>query len=645
MRLARYAQFVVVFWFVTTAFLATSQAGPFEDGLAAYKTGDYKTALRLMHPLAEQGHTEAQFRLGSMYRFGRGVSQDYTEAARLHQMAAKQGNAEAQLNLAVMHAKGQGVQKDATEAERWLRKAAEQGYAPAQFFVGIMYTRRQYRDYSEAVRWYRMAAEQGDADSQVNLGYMYYSGLGVPQDHAEAMRWNKKAAEQGSILARQNLGAMRRTVLPSTSEANPGVRLNIISAEQGDSEAQYELGIAYYTQSEMADEAESARWHHMAAKQGNVKSQSILGSMYRTGDGVPQDYSEAERWYRMAAEQGFEHAQSMLGVFYRDGRGVQQDYAEALKWFRIGAERGDASSQFSLGDMYHSGRGVPQDYVQAHLWYNLATTHGEDTARKYRDDIANKMTRGQLAEAQRLARNWHPKEEGTPIASSDGNENATPTQTGQKAPKQEELKKHVTGSGFVVSSSGHVLTNNHVVEGCRQVRIPPETVAVKVASDAHSDLALLKVPNDSSKPASFRQGRGIRPGAAVVIAGFPLQGVLTSDLNITTGTVSALAGPGNDRRLMQVTAPVQPGNSGGPLLDLAGNIVGVVVGKLNAIKLARLTGDIPQNVNFAIQAGTARSFLDAYSVPYDTVPSTEMLSPATVADRARQFTVLVECWK
>ena len=212
-------------------------------------------------------------------------------------------------------------------------------------------------------------------------------------------------------------------------------------------------------------------------------------------------------------------------------------------------------------------------------------------------------------------------------------------------PMQRELEKHVTGSGFVVSSSGHILTNNHIVDGCRQVRIPPEAAAENVAGDAHSDLALLKMSGDLPKPATFRQGRGIRPGAAVLIAGFPLQGVLTSDLNITTGTVSALAGPGDDRRLMQVTAPVQPGNSGGPLLDLSGNIVGVVVGKLDAIKLARLTGDIPQNVNFAIQSGIARSFLDAYSVPYETAPSTETLPPAAVADRARDFTVLVECWK
>ena len=379
------------------------------------------------------------------------------------------------------------------------------------------------------------------------------------------------------------------------------------------------------------------------AKQGNALAQVMIGFMYDEGMDVPENDAEAAKWYRMAAEQGGELAQSMLGVLYRDGRGVPQDFTEAIKWFRIAAEQGDASSQYHLGNMYHTGRGVPQDYVQAHFWYNLATTHGEEAARQFRDDIADKMTSGQLAEAQRLARNWRPREDADPISSSDGNENAAPTD--QQLPEQQELKKHSTGSGFVISSAGHVLTNNHVVEGCRQVRIPPDAVAETVASDVQSDLALLNVSVDKYEPATFRQGRGIRAGDPVIIAGYPLQGVLTSDLNITTGTVSALAGPGDDRRLMQVTAPVQPGNSGGPLLDFSGNVVGVVVGKLNAMKLARLTGDIPQNVNFAIQAGTTRSFLDAYSVPYETAPSTETLPPATVADRARGFTVLVECWK
>jgi hypothetical protein len=94
---------------------------------------------------------------------------------------------------------------------------------------------------------------------------------------------------------------------------------------------------------------------------------------------------------------------------------------------------------------------------------------------------------------------------------------------------------------------------------------------------------------------------------------------------------------------MQITAPVQPGNSGGPLLDMSGNVVGVVVAKLDALKVAEVTGDIPQNVNFAINASVARTFLDAQSVDYETAASEEALSVSRVAERARRSTVLVEC--
>ena len=143
----------------------------------------------------------------------------------------------------------------------------------------------------------------------------------------------------------------------------------------------------------------------------------------------------------------------------------------------------------------------------------------------------------------------------------------------------------------------------------------------------------------------FRQGRGIRPAASVIVVGYPLRGLLASEANVSTGAVSALAGPGDDRRLIQITAPVQRGNSGGPVLDTAGNVVGVVVAKLDAIRIARSTGDIPQNVNFAVSAGTARAFLDGEGVPYETAPSDHAMEPVEVAAIARKFTVLVECWK
>jgi serine protease Do len=114
---------------------------------------------------------------------------------------------------------------------------------------------------------------------------------------------------------------------------------------------------------------------------------------------------------------------------------------------------------------------------------------------------------------------------------------------------------------------------------------------------------------------------------------------------MTIGNLSSLSGMGGDTRLVQITAPVQPGNSGGPVLDSAGNLMGVVVSKLNAIKAAKITGDIAQNVNFAINANVLRSFLDANSVEYETASSDKAIASTTIAEKAKAFTVLVECWK
>ena len=136
--------------------------------------------------------------------------------------------------------------------------------------------------------------------------------------------------------------------------------------------------------------------------------------MHDTGRGVPRDYAEAARWYHLAAEQGVADAQNNLGILYSGGRGVPQDDAEAARWYHLAAEQGNAQAQFLLGIIYGKGEGVTQNYVQAHMWFNLAAAHlppGEvrDKAAETREILAKFMTPAQVAEAQRLAREWKPK--------------------------------------------------------------------------------------------------------------------------------------------------------------------------------------------------------------------------------------------
>jgi len=134
-------------------------------------------------------------------------------------------------------------------------------------------------------------------------------------------------------------------------------------------------------------------------------------------------------------------------------------------------------------------------------------------------------------------------------------------------------------------------------------------------------------------------------GEDVTVTGYPLAGLLSNDLIVTSGQVNSLAGIGNDPTLLQVSAPVQTGSSGGPLLDRSGSVVGVVVSKLNVERLAMLTNDMVQNVNFAIKPAVLRLFLDTNRVQYRTAPLSQLLDGIVLTERARQFTVQVLCKK
>jgi hypothetical protein len=144
------------------------------------------------------------------------------------------------------------------------------------------------------------------------------------------------------------------------------------------------------------------------ANQGDAIAQLSLGVIYDQGQGVPQDYAEAVHWFRKAADQGHSLAQYLLGGMYYLGQGVPQDYIEASRWFQQAAEQGNTLAQSALGLMYSMGDGVPQDYVLSHMWLNLAAATSSDK-RAARDRVASKMTREQIAEAQRLAREWRTK--------------------------------------------------------------------------------------------------------------------------------------------------------------------------------------------------------------------------------------------
>ena len=362
--------------------------------------------------------------------------------------------------------------------------------------------------------------------------------------------------------------------------------------------------------------------------------------MYDNGEGVPKDDREAVKWFRRAAGQGFADAQFNLGLMYANGEGVPEDDREAVKWYRRAAEQGHANAQLNLGVMYANGEGVPEDDVRAYAWYNLAAAQGSEAAVTNKDIIRRRMTLSQISRAQELSASLLRRIEG-------GTGRKADSPPAGKGERRQDLERAGSGSGFFADARGHVLTNRHVIDGCARLTVTFEgkdrDAAVRAVSEA-DDLALLSTSRTDGMGAAFRSTRA-KLGEPVTVSGFPLRGLLASDLNVTDGAVSALAGPGDNPRVLQITAPVQPGNSGGPLLDAGGNVIGIVVAKLNALKTMLLVGDIPQNVNFAIKGAIVRGFLDIHGIDYNTASPGKGIGGEGAASRARRFTVPVVCWK
>jgi uncharacterized protein len=183
-------------------------------------------------------------------------------------------------------------------------------------------------------------------------------------------------------------------------------------AEKGDAESQNKLGRTFFsgTLGVETNYAEAVQWFRKAAEQNYAPAQNLLGVSYHKGFGVAKDEAKAAKWFRKAAEQNNAHAQCDLGVCYAHGQGVAKDYAEAATWFRKAAEQNFADAQNGLGNCYFNGKGVAKDNVEAYKWTLLAAAQGNEEAKKSKIALESLMTREQIEEGQKRARDFKPRE-------------------------------------------------------------------------------------------------------------------------------------------------------------------------------------------------------------------------------------------
>ena len=375
-----------------------------------------------------------------------------------------------------------------------------------------------------------------------------------------------------------------------------------------------------------------------AAERGDVEAQRNLAWAYLEGRGVHKDSAQAVRWWRRAADRGDSSAQNSLAWMFFNGEGIAQDSAAAVRWWKLAGTQGNAPAQDSLGWAYFNGVGTPADAVIGYAWTNLAAGQGIERARINRDAFEKRMTAQQVGQAQKLSSTWKVQIDRLAHGLGSGARSAVA-----------RLQKVSEGTAFLINDDGYAVTANHVVASCRELRLRGRSGRASVLqADPKNDLALVKVPGVTTASAILASHPArLRQGDTVIVFGFPLNSVLSAGGNLTPGIISALTGLGNDPNQLQITAPIQPGSSGSPVMDDEGVVVGVVSMSLSNARMIEATGASGQNVNFAVSGVRLNAFLDSHGVDYRRGGGLfrRTRAIADIADDAREWTLVLECWK
>lgn len=317
------------------------------------------------------------------------------------------------------------------------------------------------------------------------------------------------------------------------------------------------------------------------------------------------EYRTALQYWMPLAEQGDPNAQLNVGLMYDAGRGLEVNPVRAVHWYRQSAENGLAAAQYNLGLMYRDGQGVEKDRQLANSWIERAAAQGLQAARAMLEAGLQTQT---IEEPDTGVNNFLNGLAGTS-----------------------------TGTAWSVSS-GYVVTSEHVVSDVSLVDLydihGQRYPAAVVLRDELNDIALLRIEGTSSLPPVLPLARdGARTGSSVFTLGFPRVDILGRTPKLSTGIISAANGYRDDPTSYQTSVQIQPGNSGGPLINMNGEVVGVM-----AAMLGDDTGSsgTQPGLSYAVKAEKVHAALRA--MPHaDTAPqSLQATSPAGLADLAER---------
>lgn len=628
----------------------------YDEGAAAYQKKDYETALLEWEPIAEGGFAAAQYGLGILYQRGWGVERDINHAMEWFEKAAAQDYTRSLYRLGQLYRTGREIPRDYAKALDFYQRAAELEYDPAMYALGRAYRngRMVPKNLQTAFEWYEKAAAGEYSSGLYGLARAYERGEGTEKDLAKAIILYLHASAKGSKGARKRVPILTMKHPEMVAEAKEARARQLTEAREQAAAAKVEAAKKRRETAEKAREKRIAsqrkRWAgKYKLRESDTKSFSPLKGSDLL---IPGD----DKWVRVDPKSvvGGE-AVSIQGHWNPETRHNAYALRSQVKGRRthvlLVTEMRRVLSltplpvlQSGVSYAYRNcSRGqkidaYPTTVAGRNIWLArfgcekfgaggqsifLAASFIEGPRKFYfvrRIWVGRGVSGNQISDMMRY---FNPLQEWV------ANARAPVKKSGRR------IVKKSSGTGFFVSNAGHILTNHHVVDGCRQIKIPKFGSARRVNVDDVADLAIVQLAeNRGAKSAIFRNETVPQLGESVVTAGFPLAGV---DINITTGIVSALAGPDKARdKEIQISAPIQPGSSGGPVLDVSGNVIGVVVAGIDHIKV--------ENVGFAIKAKIAREFLAANGIAASVPDNRAKLDVAEIASRAKSFTVPIECW-
>lgn len=499
-----------------------------------------------------------------------------------------------------------------------LEHASAAGDASSAYLLGTAYLHGYGvdRDSSRAVDLLERAVEGGSGPAAYTLADVLQRGDGVARDERRAHQLLQLSVERPHVsqdAARARLGLQLqhgRGVERDTAAA----RTLFEEAAPGSAEASYALASLLEQERRMR---EAFDLYFQAGLVGHAGAQHALARLYETGVGVASSTELAHEWRGRAAQQGWAPAQIEHGRRLLAGASSSEQASRAIGWIELAAEQGNSDAMLAAGRIL---LGIGQRRV-AFYYLNLAASQGSTDAAQLRDRLRSQLSPAELRDAERRSADWSP------------------------AKPLEAYRLTSSGTGFFVGIDHTFVTNEHVVSECARVAIArkqgdelwPDVEII--AADAEVDVAILRVrvPEGASLTHGVAPLRAARPeaGQPVVVFGFPLANILSVSGSVTTGVISSIAGIQDDRRVVQMTAPIQPGNSGSAIFDDAGGVIGV----------ARSSLTRAQNVNFGAKIQVVANMLAQHGLGYFlTRRDAASLPPRLLAQRAEAASARVLCY-